>query len=151
MGYVCLHDIFDWRSERCFALQHDIPRIVSLRYDTNQFSIVHDKQRADVFVSHFCKWHRVPLCSGQWSTGTGPFVQEDVLWSWRASLLLALRSFFSYPLAFLELCYGQNDLDLSSIIQAATTNPKKQGYSNSIDTSIGIVPNALPPVQSKGI
>src|SRR3974390_2653870 len=91
MGYVCLHDIFDWRSERCFALQHDIPRIVSLRYDTNQFSIVHDKQRADVFVSHFCKWHRVPLCSDQWSTGTGPFVQEDVLWSWRASLLLAFR------------------------------------------------------------
>src|SRR3974390_1405858 len=118
MGYVCLHDIFDWRSGRGFALQHDIARIVSLRYDTNQFSIVHDKQRADVFVSHFCNGiaYRCVRTNGP---------QAPALSFKKMSYGHGAPPCFSLSVAFLELCYGQDGLVLSSMIQAATTNPPK--------------------------
>src|SRR3974390_2052644 len=123
MGYVSLHDILDWRSDRCLALQRDIPRIVSLRYDTNQLSIVHDKQRADVFVSHFCNGiayrcvrtnsPQAPALSFKkmsYGHGAAPFFSLSVASSatrWRSSNCVAAR------------------MVLSSIIQAATTNPPR--------------------------
>jgi len=44
----------DKRGGGRFAFEHDIPRIVSLGYDADQFFAVHHNQRADIFVSHFC-------------------------------------------------------------------------------------------------
>src|SRR5579872_1933226 len=54
MDYVSLHDIPDQRGRRRFAFEYDVPRIVSLGYDADQFFTVHHRQRADIFFSHFC-------------------------------------------------------------------------------------------------
>jgi hypothetical protein len=43
----------DQRGGGRFSLENDIPRIVSLGYDADQFFTVHHDQRTDIFFSHF--------------------------------------------------------------------------------------------------
>jgi len=51
---VPLHDVPDRRCGRGLALEHDIARIVSLGDDADEFLTIHDDQRSDVVLGHFC-------------------------------------------------------------------------------------------------
>jgi hypothetical protein len=60
MEYVALHDVPDKRFRGRFAFKNDIPRIVSLGYDADQFFAVHYNQRTNIFFGHFC--HGIEYC-----------------------------------------------------------------------------------------
>ena len=61
MDYISLHYVSDQRTRRRFAFENNVPRIVSLGYDTNQFFAVHHDERANIFLSHSCQ--SVEYCS----------------------------------------------------------------------------------------
>jgi hypothetical protein len=51
-GEIARHDLVHLRFARAFAAQHHFPRVIALRDQADQFSILNDQKRADVFVRH---------------------------------------------------------------------------------------------------
>ena len=50
---VSFHDVPHGRCGRCFALENDIPRVVSFGDDANELVAIHHDHRSNVFLSHF--------------------------------------------------------------------------------------------------
>src|SRR6516225_8876769 len=60
MDYISLHDVLNECGGGRFAFEDDIPRIVSLGDDPDQFIVLHYNQGADIFFSHSC--HSIEYC-----------------------------------------------------------------------------------------
>src|SRR6516225_8196297 len=84
MDSACVHDLPDKRGRGGFAFEHDIPRIVSLGYDADQFFAVHHKPKNRYLSPPFLPQRRALWRLDEWSKRSDLSVQVGVLRSCRA-------------------------------------------------------------------